>query len=187
MKSNPDVPENNMDEETAELQRLLTRLHILLRQEKYDKFKRMLPFGELIVDRWEKARFYGFGEGTSIYDSSLVLGDVKVGKSCWIGPNTILDGSGGLVIGDHCDVSAGSQIYTHDTVSRVIEGTEISRDPVKIGSHVYIGPNVIITRGVTIGDYVIIGANSLVTHDIPSNSKGWGSPFQIKGKARAEG
>ena len=186
MKNNPDMPTSNTEEELVELQHLLTRLHILLRQEKYDKFKRLLPFGELMGDRWEKAKFYGFLEGTSIYDSSLVLGDVKVGKNCWIGPNTILDGSGGLVIGDHCDISAGSQIYTHDTVARVIYGAEISHAPVKIGSHVYVGPNVIITKGVTIGDYVIIGANSLVTHDIPSNSKGWGSPFQIKGKARAD-
>jgi len=171
------------DRET-ELYELLTRLHEILRQEKFDKFRRLLPFGENLVDRWEKARFYGFGEGTSIYDSSIVLGDVTVGKNCWIGPNTLLDGSGGLEIGDHCDISAGSHIYTHDTIDRIISGGDITMAPVKIGSHCYIGPHVIITKGVTIGDYVVIGANSLVNRDVPSCAKGWGTPFRITGKSR---
>ena len=73
-------------------------------------FNRVLPFGDYISDRWEKAHYLGFGEQTTIYDSSLVLGDVKVGKNCWIGPYTILDGSGGLCIGDCCDISAGAHL-----------------------------------------------------------------------------
>lgn len=186
MSRNADMSIYGADEREKELYGLITRLHEMLRQEKFDQFKRLLPFGELFVDRWEKARFYGFGQETSIYDSSLVLGNVTVGRSCWIGPNTILDGSGGLEIGDHCDVSAGSHIYTHDTVNRVIRGDGISYSPVKIGNHCYIGPNVVIAKGVTIGDYVVIGANSLVTRDIPSNSKGWGTPFQIKGTCRED-
>ena len=80
------------------------------------KWNRCLPLGDYIVDRWEKASSLGFGEGTSVYDSSLVLGDVKVGKNTWIGPFTVLDGTGGLEIGDYCSVSAGVQIYSHDTV-----------------------------------------------------------------------
>ena len=31
----------------------------------------------------------------------MIIGDVKVGKNTWIGPNVILDGSGGLEIGDY--------------------------------------------------------------------------------------
>lgn len=184
MSGKPDFAAYGAGENETELYELLKRLHEILRKDKFDSFKRLLPFGEMFVDRWEKARFYGFGEGTSIYDSSVVLGDVAVGTNCWIGPNTILDGSGGLEIGDFCDISAGSHIYTHDTVDRVIHGSDISHAPVRIGSHVYIGPNVVITKGVTIGDYVVIGANSLVNCDIPSNSKGWGTPFQIKGTCR---
>ena len=58
-----------------------------------------MPFGELVNDRWEKANFLGFGKGTSVYDSSVIIGDVVVGENTWIGPNTILDGSGKLTIG----------------------------------------------------------------------------------------
>lgn len=142
-------------------------------------FNRVLPFGDYISDRWEKAHYLGFGEQTTIYDSSLVLGDVKVGKNCWIGPYTILDGSGGLCIGDCCDISAGVHIYTHDTVNRVIAEKEIEKASVTIGNHCYIGPHTVISKGVTIGDYVVIGAHSFVDKDIPSFSKGHGTPFRI--------
>lgn len=184
MSGKPDLSAYGGGEREAELLELLKRLHEILRQEKYDSFKRLLPIAELFVDRWEKARFYGFGEGSSVYDSCVVLGDVKVGRNCWIGPNTLLDGSGGLEIGDDCDISAGSHIYTHDTIDRVISGSDITKAPVRIGNRCYIGPHVIITKGVTIGDYVVIGANSLVNRDIPSYSKGWGTPFRSKGQSR---
>ena len=49
-----------------------------------------------------------------------------------------------------------------------------------IGSNVYIGPNVIIQKGVKIGNKVVIGANSFVNCDIPNNSKAYGSPVKIK-------
>ena len=64
-----------------------------------------------------------------MYDNVLVLGDVIVGRNTWIGPGCILDGSGGgLEIGDWCSISAGVQIYTHNTVNRSISlGSEADR------------------------------------------------------------
>jgi acetyltransferase-like isoleucine patch superfamily enzyme len=121
----------------------------------------------------------GFGEGTSIYDSCLVLGDVDCGKNVWIGPYTILDGSGGLKIGDNCDICAGVHIYTHSTVNRCINNKKMDTASVTIGNNVYIGPNVIISMGCHIGDRVIIGANSFVNKDIPSNTKVFGTPARV--------
>lgn len=143
-------------------------------------FNRVTPVGDYISDRWEKASFLGFGKGTSVYDSSLILGDVKVGKNCWIGPFTILDGSGGeLIIGDNCNISAGVHIYTHDTVERVINGKEISKGSVVIGNNCYIGPNSIVSRNITIGSRVVVGANSLVKSDVESDSLVAGSPAKF--------
>lgn len=153
-----------------------------LRREKREKFRRHVSVGDLLTDRWEIARDYGFGEGTSCYDNVLILGDVTVGRHCWIGPNVILDGSGGLTIGDHCDISAGVHIYTHHTVARALSGgiAPIDKAPVRIGSRVYIGPQTVVQKGVTIGDSVVIGAMSLVNCDIPSGAKAWGIPATIK-------
>ena len=78
-----------------------------LRNLKKKEYNRVLPFGDYISDRFEKAKYLGFGKGTSIYDNSIVIDDVKVGKNTWIGPNTLLDGSGGLEIGSNCSVSCG--------------------------------------------------------------------------------
>src|SRR5580765_5458635 len=94
------------------------------RREVAKRWQRTLPFGDYVVDRWEKARALGFGEGASIYDSALVIGDVKVGEQTWIGPGVVLDGSGGLSIGAYCSISAGVQVYSHDSVEWATSGGE---------------------------------------------------------------
>jgi acetyltransferase-like isoleucine patch superfamily enzyme len=150
---------------------------------KKDTFNRRVSVGDLLTERGDNAAMYGFGEGTTMYDNVLVLGEVKVGRQTWIGPNCILDGSGGsLEIGDWCSISAGVQIYTHNTVQRSISlGVEpIEYAPTKIGHGVYIGPNAVIQMGVSIGDKAIIGANSFVNRDVPCNSKAFGSPAKIQ-------
>jgi acetyltransferase-like isoleucine patch superfamily enzyme len=150
-----------------------------------ERWQRTLPFGDYLVDRWEKARRLGFGAGSSIYDSSLVLGNVKVGENTWVGPFTVLDGSGGLEIGSNCSISAGVQIYSHDTVEWSVTGgaTGPVRSPTRIGSRCYIGPNTVVAKGVTVGDGCVIGANSLVLSDIPEGSKAFGTPCRVVGKA----
>lgn len=146
-----------------------------------DNFNRSIPFADLVFDRWEKAKSLGFGEGSSIYDSSYVFGAVSVGKFTWIGPNTILDGSGGLSIGSNCSISAGVQIYSHDTVKWAISGgvAPYEYGSVVIGNNCYLGPNAIISLGVTLGDGCIVGANSFVNKSYPSNSKIAGSPARL--------
>ena len=153
------------------------------------QFDRSLPFNETFFDRWERAKRLGFGSETSIYDNSFVFGDVKVGAHCWIGPYTIIDGSGGLTIGDYCTISTGVHIYTHDNVKQTLTSGRkpIERSKVSIGNNVYIAPNAIITKGVKIGDFCVIAANSLVNKDVPSHSIVMGQPGVVKGKVVIEG
>lgn len=141
-------------------------------------FNRVLPINEMITDRWEKAKYLNFGKGSSIYDSSIVFGNVKVGENTWIGPYTILDGSGGLEIGSNCSISAGVQIYSHDSVKWAISGgkEEYNYEKTIIGDNCYIAPNVIIAKGVKIGKGSVIGANSFVKSSFTENSKIAGNP-----------
>jgi acetyltransferase-like isoleucine patch superfamily enzyme len=157
------------------------------RREVAARWNRNLPFGDYIVDRWEKARELGFGTGSSVYDSVLVLGDVKVGERTWIGPFAVLDGSGGLEVGSNCSISTGVQIYSHDTVQWAISGGTAPYEyaATSIGDNCYIGPNTIVTKGVHIGDGSIIGANSLVNRSIPPGSTAFGSPCKVQPPERA--
>jgi acetyltransferase-like isoleucine patch superfamily enzyme len=171
------------DPKRSELFQKILKLWLSLQADLSRKFNRTLPFGDYFIDRWRKAELLGFGKGTSIYDSSLVFGEVYVGENTWIGPFTILDGTGGLEIGSHCSISAGVQIYTHDTVRWAVSGGKRNADiaPTVIGSRCYIGPNTIIGKGVRIGDGCVIGANSLVLNDIHEGSKAFGTPCRIVG------
>jgi acetyltransferase-like isoleucine patch superfamily enzyme len=160
---------------------MLDALKALLRrmqEEKLRRFARRVATGDLLTDRWENARQYGFGEGTSMYDNVLVIGKVRVGKHTWIGPNVVLDGSGGLEIGDYCSVSAGVGIYSHHTVkwATSLGQEQPEHAPTKIGSGVYIGPNAVIQMGVTIGDRAVVGAMTLVNCDVPANARVYGVP-----------
>lgn len=171
--------------EDATLLQQLQEMWQLLRAEVESKYGRSLPIGDYIVDRWTKAQLLGFGEDSSVYDNCLVLGDVSVGSHTWIGPNTILDGSGGLTIGSYCSISAGVQIYTHNTVQWSLSGGQVppQRTSTSIGDRCYIGPQTVVGQGVSIGDGCVIGACSLVLKDIPPHSKAFGVPCRVIGPA----
>lgn len=159
-------------------------LYAQLRGEMADRFERDLPLQELLTDRWERARTLGFGEGSSIYQSAYVYGRVIVGRDTWIGPMVLLDGSGGLRIGDGCNISAGVQVYSHDTVARVLsEGrASIARAGVTIGDFCHIGAQAVIAKGVTIGDHSVVGACAFVNHDVPPYRVVAGVPARVIGR-----
>jgi acetyltransferase-like isoleucine patch superfamily enzyme len=168
----------------------IERLRLEREAELRARFDRSLPFADGMFDRWERARRLGFGEGASIYDSSFVLGRVTVGRGTWIGPWTMLDGSGGgLSIGDTCSISAGVQIYTHDTVAWALSGGRAARrtGAVRIGDCVYVGPQSVIAAGTEIADHVVVGANSFVNRPVPARTVVAGSPARAIGRVEGEG
>ncbi len=152
-----------------------------LRKRMNEEWHRDLPLEELLFDRWERASSLGFGAGTSIYHNSYVFGDVRVGAHTWIGPFTVLDGTGGLDIGSYCSISSGVQIYSHDTVQWAVKGGDAPYEhaPVRIGDRCYLGPYAVVAKGVSIGEESIIGAHSLVLSDIPAGCKAMGCPARI--------
>jgi len=176
----------------SELQENLMVLHHKMREQFKSKWKRSLPITEELLGdnaRWERARFLGFGEGASIYQNSYVYGDVKVGRNTWIGPFTILDGSGGLEIGDYCSISSGVEIFTHETVEWALTGgkARYKYAPVRIGNCCFIGSLTVIRMGVEIGSHVVVGAHSFVNSSIPSNSIATGCPVRVIGQVEIKG
>lgn len=92
------------------------------------------------------------------------VGEPVIGEGCWIGAFCVIDGSGGLTIGAGCNLSAGTQIYTHSTVARCVsEGSRtIERRPTSLGHHVYVGANAVILMGSEIGDHCVVAAGAVV-------------------------
>jgi acetyltransferase-like isoleucine patch superfamily enzyme len=108
-----------------------------------------------------------------------VLGNPTIGEGTWIGAFTVIDGSGGLTIGQGCDISSGVHIYTHSSARRCVSGRafpEVERESVHIGDRVFIGANAVINMGVTIGDEAVVGAGAVVTRDVPARTVVAGVP-----------
>jgi acetyltransferase-like isoleucine patch superfamily enzyme len=169
--------------------RQLQSLLEFLRMRMKAQHNRHVSTAQLLYDRWELARDYGFGEGTSVYDDVLILGDVQVGKLCWIGPNAILDGSGGLEIGDHVDVGAGTHIYSHNTIQRALTGhsAQVFYNPTRIGNCCFIAPNSVISAGTVLGDHTFVAVGSFVEGKFPSHSYLAGNPARQIGHVIVEG
>ena len=168
----------------------ISSLHNDLRKKMKKEWNRTLPFDELLFDRWEKAKFLKAKKGSSVYHNSFVFGQVSIGKNTWIGPYTIIDGSGGkLKIGDFCSISSGVQIYTHNTVKWAITGGKATyeKNETTIGDCCYLGPYTVVTMGIKIGKCSIIGAHSLVNSDIPPYSIAFGTPAKVVGKIQIKG
>lgn len=93
-----------------------------------------------------------------------VIGEPEIGDDVWIGAFTVIDGSGGLTIGEGCDISAGAQIYTHSTVERCVSNRRlpIRRASTRIGPNVHIGAGAMVLMGSDIGDHSVVGAGAVV-------------------------
>jgi acetyltransferase-like isoleucine patch superfamily enzyme len=108
-----------------------------------------------------------------------LIGDPDIGPGTWIGAFTVIDGSGGLVIGAGCDISCGVQIYTHSSVRRCVSGrrfTEVERQATRIGDRVFLGANAVVNMGVTIGDEAVVAAGAVVTRDVAARTVVAGVP-----------
>jgi len=168
----------------------IMQLMTALRQRMKAKHNRHVPSGDLLYDRWQLAKDYRFGEETSVYDQCSILGNVKVGKDCWIGPFTVLDGyHAPLVIGDHTSIGAGSQIYTHNTIARRLSGRAVPlfSKPTTIGNCCFIAPMGIIAPGTEIGDHCFVAAGSYVEGKFAPYSYIAGNPAKQVGVVEIRG
>ena len=187
--SPPEHPSTDADD-VGRLRALLLRLREAEDERLRRDWDRSLPFGDALFDRWERAHRLGFGDGASIYDSALVYGAVRVGEQTWIGPNALLDGSGGgIEIGSYCSISAGVHIYTHDTVMWALSGGRAERRTAatRVGDCCHIGAQSIVAAGVELGTQCVVAANSFVNRSFPDATIVGGTPAVVLGRVRADG
>lgn len=137
-------------------------------------------------------------ENTRFYSSSEFINkeNINLGNNIYIGNNSILDGTGGLIIEEGCQISARVSILTHSSHNSIRlfgnnyslcqgkeeDGYVIGR--VKIGKFTFIGTNSIISPNIKVGKGCIIGANSFVNKDLPDYSIAFGTPIAIIGDIR---
>mgnify|MGYP001387991991 FL=1 len=98
------------------------------------------------------------------YDSELILDEkVFINDSCNI--NCVKR----ISIGKYTKIGLNVCIYDHDHNFRGKTADRLLTGEVVIGSHVWIGSNVVILRGTYIGDNAVIAAGSVVKGYVPPN------------------
>ena len=139
----------------------------------------------------QRAKKWGFGDGTRLYATAIIYGHPRVGRNVFIGPYAIIDGTGSLVIGDDTQISLHAMIWTHDTHERCLLGDDIAgnrkkMEDVTIENNVWVGAGAIITPGVYIGHHSMVAAGAVVTKDVPPYSFVAGVPAKIIGKVKIQ-
>lgn len=123
------------------------------------------------------------GTGTHIYMGAEVRSPhlIRLGMGTSIGHRAILDGRGGLTIGNNANLSTGVWIWTmeHNPNSPTFE---VRRQPVNIGDYAWISCRAVILPGVTIGKGAIVAAGAVVTRDVEPYAIVGGVPAKTIGR-----
>jgi acetyltransferase-like isoleucine patch superfamily enzyme len=114
-------------------------------------------------------------------------GGIRLGNRVEVNNFSIINGTGGVVIGDDTLIGPGVRIisYQHqyDAGKLIREQPSVAK-AIQIGRDVWIGANAIILAGVTIGDGAVVGAGAVVTKDVASNAVVVGVPAkQVKSRS----
>ena len=95
----------------------------------------------------------------------------SIGRGLYLGHIRNIIVSDRAIIGDNCNISHGVSIGQANRGVR--KGTAV------IGHDVYIGPGAKIVGAVRIGNHVAIGANCVVTNDVPDHAVVVGIPGRV--------
>jgi acetyltransferase-like isoleucine patch superfamily enzyme len=95
----------------------------------------------------------------------MIPGKIAIGNNSHINRGCLLDGRGGLIIGNSVSISHYVSIVTgsHDVNDPCFGGIFL---PIAIENYVWIGVNATILQGVRIGEGAVVAAGSVVTKDV---------------------
>ena len=134
-----------------------------------------------------RAFMISVGEGTKISHQVKIqdANKIVIGKNVHITDHVILNGKGGVKIGD--DVMIGYQSivmtsmrnFNDRSIPIRLQGSQLK--PVEIGNDAWLGARVMILPGVRIGDGAVVGSGAVVTKDVPDFSIVVGVPAKVIG------
>lgn len=109
------------------------------------------------------------------FNLTICKGEININNGVFFNHDCSLSSNGASIsIGEGTIFGEGVKIYDHNhcykNTSRLIKEQGYTSAPVVIGSHCWIGSNVVILKGVTIGDNVVIGAGCVIYKDVSSNT-----------------
>jgi len=134
-----------------------------------------------------------FGEGTKIWQFTVILDGAKIGDDCNICSHVFIEGD--VIVGDrvtiksavqlwngirvHDDVFIGPNVtFTNDPFPRSkLYPDNFSKTVIKTGAS--IGANATILPNITVGEYAMVGAGAVVTKSVPANAVVVGNPAVI--------
>ena len=130
---------------------------------------------------------FQLGDWNVLHNDMLLMAEQKlfIGHNCWFGQNTILDGAGGLEIGNGVRVGMYSQIWTHVASGEQIEGcTLFSKRKTIIEDDVWLVGSCIVGSGLKLGWRSVALINSVITKDTLPDRAYAGSPAKLMEKAQ---
>ncbi len=143
-----------------------------------------LPFANYL--RYAVLRIFSKSiKSTKISDGVMIWFPwrVEIGKKSSLNQGVIVDGFGGVKIGEGVRIAAFTCINTadhlYDDPSIPIYQAGYKCSKVIIEDNVWIGNHVSINKGVTVATGVVIGSGAVVTRDIPQDVIVAGTPAKI--------
>lgn len=128
-------------------------------------------------------------ETAYISDSATIIGDVIIGKNCYIGPQAVIRGDiAQIVLGDECAVEDGVIIHCSggefgDTIigNRVTFGHGAIIHSRLIEDNACVGMGAVVSVGSTLREYAIVGEAALVKQysEVPSRVVVGGVPCKF--------
>lgn len=127
---------------------------------------------------------FSLGKNSVIEDFSVVnnfVGAVNIGDYTRVGLSNVVIGP--VEIGNHVNIAQGVIMsgldHNFEDVSRRIDEQGVSTSPIIIEDNVWVGSNVVITKGVRLGSHSVVAAGSVVNRDVPPFSVVAGAPARI--------
>ncbi len=133
---------------------------------------------------------------TRVGSSTVIEGRAQLvcADHVFIGHHNFLDASGGLTIGEGCQITNHVSVLTHSShVALRLHGRDyfgkdnpagMQRAPTQIGAFVFVGPHCVIAPGSHIGKGAVLRAYSYVDGEVPAFAVMAGQPAVQVGDTR---